>query len=82
MGVITWLILGALAGWIASIIMNKNQSMGAIANIVTGVIGAFIGGSLAGFFGGSKVTGFNLYSIVISILGACVLIWIVEKIKK
>lgn len=82
MGVITWLILGALAGWIASIIMNKNQSMGAIANIVTGIIGAFIGGSLAGFFGGSKVTGFNLYSIVISILGACVLIWIVEKIKK
>ena len=44
MGIIAWIILGAFSGWIASIIMNKNASMGAIANIVTGIIGAFIGG--------------------------------------
>lgn len=44
MGIIAWLILGAFSGWIASIIMGKNASMGGIANIVTGIIGAFIGG--------------------------------------
>ena len=44
MGIIAWIILGALSGWIASIIMDKNASMGAIANIVTGIVGAFIGG--------------------------------------
>ena len=82
MGIIAWLILGALSGWIASIIMNKNASMGAIANIVTGIIGAFIGGGLVSLFGGSKVTGLNFYSIIVSVFGACVLIWIVAKIKK
>ncbi|WP_022819278.1 GlsB/YeaQ/YmgE family stress response membrane protein [Fusobacterium russii] len=82
MGIITWLVLGALAGWIASIIMGKNASMGAFANIIVGIIGAFIGGGIASFWGGGKVTGFNLYSILISVLGACVLIWIVGKIKK
>ena len=44
MGIIAWVILGALSGWIASIIMDKNASMGAIANIITGIVGAFIGG--------------------------------------
>lgn len=82
MSLITWIILGALAGWIASIIMGKNASMGAFANIIVGIIGAFIGGGIASFWGGNKVTGFNLYSILISVLGACVLIWIVGKIKK
>ena len=44
MNIIIWIIFGALAGWIASMIMNKNKQMGAIANIVVGVIGAFVGG--------------------------------------
>ena len=81
MGIIAWLILGAFSGWIASIIMGKNASMGAIANIVTGIIGAFIGGVVFNFFGAQKVTGLNLHSVLVSIVGACILLWILIKIE-
>lgn len=82
MGLIAWIILGALSGWIASMIMKKNESMGALANIITGIIGAFIGGIVFNLIGGDKVTGLNLYSILVSVVGACILLWIVGKIKK
>lgn len=55
MGIIAWIILGGLSGWIASIIMKKNTSMGVIANIVTGIIGAFIGGVVFNFIGAEKI---------------------------
>jgi len=74
---IVWIIFGALAGWIASIIMKKNRKMGAIANIVVGIVGAFLGGYIMEFFGAAGVTGFNFYSLFVSILGAVVLLWIV-----
>lgn len=82
MGLIAWIILGALSGWIASMIMKKNESMGALANIITGIIGAFIGGIVFNFIGHDKVTGLNLYSVLVSVVGACILLWIVGKIKK
>ena len=82
MGIIAWLILGAFSGWIASIIMGKNASMGAIANIVTGIIGAFIGGVVFNFFGAQKVTRLNLHSVLVSVVGACILLWILNKISK
>lgn len=82
MGIIAWLILGAFSGWIASIIMGKNTSMGAIANIVTGIIGAFIGGVVFNFFGAQKVTGLNIHSALVSIVGACILLWILSAISK
>ena len=82
MGIIAWIILGGLSGWIASIIMKKNTSMGVIANIVTGIIGAFIGGVVFNFIGAKKVTGLNLYSILVSVVGACILLWIIGKINK
>ena len=82
MGIIAWIILGALSGWIASIIMDKNASMGAIANIVTGIIGAFVGGIVFNFLGAQKVTGLNLHSILVSVVGACILIWLLGLIKR
>ncbi|WAW14487.1 GlsB/YeaQ/YmgE family stress response membrane protein [Peptostreptococcus equinus] len=82
MGIISWLIVGALAGWLGSIIMGKNAQMGAIANIIVGIIGAFIGGFIAQSFGGSGVSGINLYSIAISVLGAVVLLFIVGLIQR
>ncbi|WP_335994761.1 GlsB/YeaQ/YmgE family stress response membrane protein [Fusobacterium polymorphum] len=82
MGIIAWVILGALSGWIASIIMDKNASMGAIANIITGIVGAFIGGIVFNFIGAQKVTGLNLYSILVSVVGACILLWILGVINK
>lgn len=82
MGLFAWIILGALSGWIASIIMNKNDKMGAIANIVTGIIGANIGGFVFNMIGGQDVTGLNLYSIIVSVVGACILLWIIGLVKK
>ena len=82
MGIISWLIVGCLAGWIASIIMGKNAQMGFVANLVTGVIGAFIGGAVVSFFGKTGVSGINIWSILVSVLGAVILLWIISKIKK
>lgn len=77
-----WVILGALAGWIASIIMKKNSQMGAIANIVVGIIGSFIGGILFSLIGKVGVTGFNLWSLLVAIVGSVVLLWIINLFNK
>ena len=77
MNIFVWIIFGALAGWIASIITGRNKQMGAIANIVVGIIGAFLGGYIMQFFGVQGVTGFNLPSLLVAIVGAVVLLFIV-----
>lgn len=79
MSILVWIIFGALAGWIASMIMGTNAQQGAIANIVVGIVGAFIGGLIMQLFGQSGVNGFNLYSILVAILGAVALLWIYRK---
>ncbi len=76
MDILVWIIFGALAGWIASIIMKKNKKMGAIANIVVGILGAFIGGYIMEFFGVEVEAGFNFTSLLVAILGAVVLLWV------
>lgn len=82
MNFILWIIFGALAGWIASIIMGKNKKMGAIANIVVGIVGAFIGGWIMSFFGAQGVTGFNLPSLLVAIGGAVVLLGVIGLIRR
>ena len=81
MGVIAWLVLGALSGWLANKLM-KNSSSGLIDNIIIGIIGAFIGGFVFNFLGAQTITGFNLHSIFVSVVGACILLWIINKIRK
>ncbi len=76
MGLIAWIILGGLAGWIASMITRRNQQMGCIANIVAGVVGALIGGFVVNIIGGRGITGFNVQSLLVAILGAVVLLLI------
>ncbi len=78
MGFIGWIVLGGLAGWIASKIAKTDQSMGILMNIVVGIIGAGIGGFLFNVFGGAGVTGFNLYSFVVALVGAIILLMIVR----
>jgi uncharacterized membrane protein YeaQ/YmgE (transglycosylase-associated protein family) len=80
--IIFWIILGALAGWIASMIMGRDATMGAGANIVVGIIGAIIGGLIMNSLGGPGVTGFNLYSILVAIGGAIVLLFIVGLFRR
>jgi uncharacterized membrane protein YeaQ/YmgE (transglycosylase-associated protein family) len=82
MNFLVWIIFGAIAGWIASIIMGKNKKMGAIANIVVGIIGAFIGGWIMQFFGAQGVTGFNLPSLGVAIVGAVVLLFVVGLLRR
>ena len=81
MGVLLWIVFGALVGWIASMIMNTNAQQGGFLNIIVGVVGAVIGGWLMSYFGQTPVTGFNLYSFVVAIVGACVLIGLVKLIR-
>ena len=78
MGIIAWIVLGALAGWIASKIAGTDEQQGWVANIVVGMIGAMLGGFIFDLLGGSGVTGFNLWSLLVAFIGALVLIAILR----
>ncbi len=82
MGIILWIIFGALVGWIASMIMKTDAQQGAGLNIIVGIIGAVLGGWLMSFFGKTGVSGFNLYSFVVALVGAIVLIAIVKALRR
>ena len=56
--------------------------MGIIANIITDIAGAFIGGIVFNIIGGRSVTGLNLHSVIVSVVGACILLWAINKMKK
>lgn len=79
MGIILWIVFGAIVGWIASMVMGTSE--GLILDIVLGILGAVLGGWLMSFFGKSGVTGFNVYSMLVALLGAVVLISIVKAIR-
>ncbi len=79
MGIITWLVLGLIAGFIASKIVNHTGS-GVIMDIVLGIVGAFVGGFLFNTLGHSGVTGFNIYSAVVATLGAIVVLFLYHAI--
>ncbi len=73
MSIIGWLILGLIAGFIASKIINKSGA-GLIFDIVLGIIGAVVGGFLFTLFGAAPVTGFNIYSMFVAVIGAIVVL--------
>jgi uncharacterized membrane protein YeaQ/YmgE (transglycosylase-associated protein family) len=80
MGVISWIILGLIAGFIASKIVNKTGS-GLILDLLLGMVGAAVGGFIfSGLFGMSGVTGLNLWSIIVSVIGAAIVLWIYEAL--
>jgi uncharacterized membrane protein YeaQ/YmgE (transglycosylase-associated protein family) len=82
LNIILWILMGALAGWIASLIMGRDAQMGALANIVVGIVGALIGGFIMNALGASGVSGFNLYSLLVAIGGAVVLLFIVGLFRR
>ena len=79
MSIIGWLILGLISGFIASKIVN-DSGQGLVLNIVLGVVGAIVGGFIFSSFGGAPVTGFNLYSMFVSIIGAIVVLFLYHMI--
>lgn len=72
MNFIAWIILGGIAGWIASKIAKTDKSQGILLNIIVGIIGAGVGGFLMNMIGGEGVTGFNLYSLLVAVAGAVI----------
>jgi uncharacterized membrane protein YeaQ/YmgE (transglycosylase-associated protein family) len=78
MGILLWIVLGGMAGWVASMIMGTNARMGALANIIVGMLGSVIGGWIFNYFGGFGITGFNLYSFGVALVGACVLLFVAK----
>jgi uncharacterized membrane protein YeaQ/YmgE (transglycosylase-associated protein family) len=60
MGPLSWILFGAIAGWLANVLAGRKERSGCLANIAVGVVGAFIGGALFRALGGVGVTGFNL----------------------
>ena len=78
MNILLWLILGALAGWVASLIVKTDQ--GISLDIVVGIVGAFLGGFVFNLFGAAGVTGFNIYSILVAVVGAVVLLLVLKLV--
>jgi uncharacterized membrane protein YeaQ/YmgE (transglycosylase-associated protein family) len=79
MGIIAWIILGLIAGFIASKIVN-NSGQGVMMDIVLGIVGALVGGFLMSIIGGAGITGFNIWSILVAIFGAIVVLWIYHAV--
>ncbi len=86
MGIIIWLIVGGIIGWIASMIMKTDGQQGIFLNIVVGIIGAFLGGWIGGLLGigGGSINsgGFNLVSLLMALVGAIVLLAIVNMFRR
>lgn len=80
--IILWILFGALAGWIASMIMKTNAEQGALGNIIVGILGAFIGGFLVRTLTGNDVEGFSLTSLLVAILGAVILLAIFKALRR
>ena len=81
MGIVAWVILGALAGWLASKIMKTDAEQDGLGNVMVGIFGAVIGGVIMSVVNKSGVNGLNAYSAMVATGGACVLIFVLKKLK-
>jgi uncharacterized membrane protein YeaQ/YmgE (transglycosylase-associated protein family) len=81
MSFLTWIILGLIAGWVASKIVNK-RGEGIVLDIILGIVGALFGGWVFSRVGASGVTGLNFYSVLVAIIGAVILLVIYHAIRR
>ncbi|MBN2472469.1 MAG: GlsB/YeaQ/YmgE family stress response membrane protein [Anaerolineae bacterium] len=83
MGIISWIVVGAIAGWLASLVMKTNAQQGLLMDIIVGIVGGLIGGFLLGLLDtGADVSGINLTSILVAFLGAVVLLAILRVVRR
>ena len=82
--IIGWLILGAVAGWLASLVMKTNAQQGLLLDIVVGIVGAFVGGFVLSIIPGvsGQATGLNIPSLIVAFIGACILLAIVKAVRR
>jgi uncharacterized membrane protein YeaQ/YmgE (transglycosylase-associated protein family) len=81
MGFFAWLIVGAIAGWLAGKVMGTSRQQGLLLDIVVGIAGALIGGFLFSQFGAEGTTGFNIWSIFVAFTGAVVLLGVIHLVS-
>ena len=81
MSFLVWIVLGLVAGFIASKIVNK-KGEGLFLDVVLGIVGAVVGGWLFGLFGASGVTGVNLYSLLVAVAGAIVVLFAYHALRR
>ena len=75
MGIIAWLVVGAIAGWLAGLLVKGDESLGVIGHVVLGIVGAIVGGFIAGLLtGGDYITGINPTTIIVAVIGAVVVV--------
>lgn len=80
MEILIWIVFGALVGWVASMVMKS--SGGLLWDIMVGIVGALIGGFVMNLLGYGGVGGFNFYSFLVALLGACILIAIIRSVRR
>lgn len=78
--IVLWIIFGALAGWLAGLIMKSER--GLIGNVILGIIGSFVGGWVASLLGINVADGFSIGSLLVAIGGACLVILVVRAVAK
>ena len=80
MGIIGWIIIGIVAGWLAEKVMGLSH--GLITNLIVGIVGAILGGWISGTFLGIDVGGFNVVTLIVAFLGACLLLFLLGLVKR
>ena len=80
MNLLIWILLGARAGWIAGLIMKSGRNW--LVNVVVGVLGAAVGGFVASALGMGGITGLNLYSLLVAVAGACLLLGLFNLLRR
>lgn len=82
MGWIMWIIFGALIGWIAGKLTKSSRKMSALQSVVVGIVGSAVGGLIGDMLGIGTVDGFNLGSIILAVIGAILVLWLVNRASR
>lgn len=82
MGLLSWVIVGGLAGWISSKIMNMDQEINGFMNVLVGIVGGVVGGWVMSLISKEGVSGFNIWSLIVAIIGSCICLFLYKKLRK
>ncbi len=80
-GILAWVVIGGLAGWLAGLITGTQGRRGCLLDIALGIVGGLLGGAALGVLGGAGVTGLNIWSLFVATAGAVILLWAVRVLR-